>query len=187
MFIVQCSLYHHRQADGKLGAFAQFTLGLDFALMQIDHLLDVGQSETKAFHVVLVAGMYAVELVEYLLQVLLLDAQAVVLNGEVQVLLVVPRLDHQFQRLIWVTVFHRIVQQVVNHVREVHLVNKDSRVNGSDVHQDFSARVLHSERKRVGNVLQQFVQVHVLLLEHGILLVEHRHLEHLLHQEPQSF
>ena len=71
------------QADGELGAFTELALGLDFTLVQIDDLLDISQSETEALDVVLVAGVDTVELVEYLAQVLLLDALTSIANAKV--------------------------------------------------------------------------------------------------------
>ena len=40
--------------------------------------------------------------------------------------------------------------------------------------------------ERLGNVFDHLVEVEFLLLEHHALLVEHRHLQHLLDQEAQA-
>ena len=46
------------------------------------HLVHIGQSQTKAFDVVEAAGGYTVELLEDVLQVVLADADAVVLDAD---------------------------------------------------------------------------------------------------------
>lgn len=50
--------------------------------MKVNHLLHIRQSESESFHVMTVAGMYAVELFENLLLVLLLYALTSVANAE---------------------------------------------------------------------------------------------------------
>ena len=46
--------------------------------------------------------------------------------------------------------------------------------------------MLYTERERLGDILNHLVQVELLLLEYNALLIEHRHLEHLLNQETQT-
>ena len=94
------------------------------------NLLDVGQTQTEAFHVVYVAGMHAVEFVEHFLDVVLLDALAIVLDAEAQVLAFVPGADMYVDRLVGLTIFHSIVQQVRDGIGEMNLVDEDGRVDG---------------------------------------------------------
>ena len=67
-------IFYHGQLDGKLRALAVFALHLDVAIVQVDHLLHVGQTEAESLHVVHIARMNAVELIENLLQILFLHA-----------------------------------------------------------------------------------------------------------------
>ena len=70
----------HFQLDGELGADAQFAVCHDGALVVFDDFIDVGKAESEPFHVVEVARVYAVELLEDALQVFFLDADAIVLD-----------------------------------------------------------------------------------------------------------
>ena len=86
--------------------------------MQIDHLLDIGQSETEALDVVDIARVDAVELLEDLLEVLFLDTLARVANGETEVVLRVPRLQIDVERLVGFGIFDGIVQEVEDDIAE---------------------------------------------------------------------
>ena len=46
--------------------------------------------------------------------------------------------------------------------------------------------MLHAQGERIGDSFHHLVEVKFLLLERGILTVEHRHLQHLFHQEAQT-
>ena len=155
--------------------------------MQVHHVLHIGQAEAESLHVVDVARMHAIELLEHSLQALFLDADARVANREVEVLVVVPRLDVDVERTVGLAVFHGVVEQVVDHVLEVHLIDVHRRVHSLDLRIDFPARVLHAQREVVGDALHHFVQVELLFLERRVLPVEHRHLQHLFHEESQAF
>ena len=69
----------------------------------------------------------------------------------------------------------------------MHLVYVYRGVYGLYLGVYLAAGVLHAQRERVGYVLHHLVEVELLLLEHGLLAVEHRHLEHFLHEETQPF
>ena len=62
---------YHRQLDGKGSTLAQFAVNLDFSTMQFHDFPHIGETEAEALHIMHIARMYAVELVEYLLQILL--------------------------------------------------------------------------------------------------------------------
>ena len=81
------------QRNRKLGTLTVFTLTLDVALMQVYHLLHVSQAKSEALHVMLVTSMHTIELIEYLLHVLFLDALPRIANAQVQLLAIVPRVD----------------------------------------------------------------------------------------------
>ena len=69
--------------------------------------------------------MYAIELVEYLLDIFFLDALTVILDAEAQMLAFVPSANVDVDRLIGLAIFHRVIQQVGDGIGEVHLVNED--------------------------------------------------------------
>ena len=46
--------------------------------------------------------------------------------------------------------------------------------------------MLYTQCERLGDILDHLVEVELLLLEHNALLIEHRHLEHLLNKEAQA-
>ena len=93
--------------------------------MQGDDLLDVGQSESEALHVVHITRMYAIELVEDLPHVLLLDAQTGVAYGESETVFLVPRADIDVECLLGLAILHGIVHQIGNGILEVHLIDVD--------------------------------------------------------------
>ena len=49
-----------------------------------NNILHVSQSKSESLHVVQVSGMNTVKLVENLLQIFLLDTNAIILNGDVK-------------------------------------------------------------------------------------------------------
>jgi hypothetical protein len=55
----------------------------------LEYILHHSRIQTDDFHIVQITCMHAIELLEYLFQILLLDADAVILDG-----------NHQFARLI---------------------------------------------------------------------------------------
>ena len=106
IFVYSCLLFvKHGEGDGKLSTLAQFALTFDFALMQVDDLLDIRQSQTEAFHIVFVARMHAVELLKNFFDILALDALSVVAYGEVQTVVIVPCADEDIDRLFGFAVF----------------------------------------------------------------------------------
>ena len=109
--------------------------------------------------------MYAVELLEDLLQVLLLHTDARVAHGEVEVVVIVPSLQIDVDGLVGLTVFHRVVHQVEDHVLEVYLVDIDTRVYSFHVDIDLAAGVFHAQGKRVGDGLHHLIEVEMLLLK----------------------
>ena len=93
--------------------------------MHVNDLLYIGQSQSETFDVVLVAGVDTVELVEDLLQVLLLDALSGVAYREVQLVVVVPCVDVDIDRLVGLAILHGIVHQIGDGILEVDLVDID--------------------------------------------------------------
>ena len=131
--------------------------------------------------------MHSVELVEDLLHVLLLDAQTSITDAEAETLLLVPGTDIKIERLVWLAILYSVVHQVGDGILEVYLVDEDSRIHSLDLRIDMASSMFHSQRECRGDVLQQLVEVEFLLLERYRLFVEHRHLQHLLHKEAQTF
>ena len=155
--------------------------------MEVDDLFDVGQSETEALDIVLVTGMYTVELIEDLAEVLFLDALTGVANGEVELVGIVPGMDVDVEGFVLLAVLHSIVHQVGDGILEMHLVDIDSGVNGFYLGVYLASRMLHTQGEGLGYLLHHLVEVELLLLEDDALLVEHRHLEDFLHEEAQAF
>ena len=118
-------LFHDRQRDSKLGTLAQIALTLDFTLVEVNHLLDVGQTESEALHVVLVASMHTIELIEDFLDVLLLDALSGITDAEQQSVVFVPRADIDIEWLVGLAIFHGIVHQIGDGILEMHLIDID--------------------------------------------------------------
>ena len=72
-----------------------------------------------------VAGMYTVELIENLFQILTLDTLTGVTNGETQVVVGIPRFQVYVKRFFLFTVFHSIIQQIVDYILEMNLIHID--------------------------------------------------------------
>ena len=136
---------NHRQLDGKGGALAQLAFYLDFAIMQIHYLLNVGKTEAEALHVMHIAGMNAIELVEYLLQVLLLHSHARIVDGQIEMMFIIPCLHRDEQRLIRLAILHGIVHQIEDYILEMPLVDEEGGIYRLDIHINLAARMLHTE------------------------------------------
>ena len=130
--------------------------------------------------------MDTIELVEHFLKVLALDADTCIANGEIERVVIVPRVHVNVERLVLLAIFHSVVEQVVDHVLEMHLVDKDGRVYSFYLRIDMASRVLDAQREGVSNIFNHFVEVKFLFLEGSALTVEHRHLQHLIDQEAQA-
>ena len=130
--------------------------------------------------------MYTIELIEYLLQVLLLDALTRIADREVEFLFIIPGTDIDVERFLLLAILHGIVHEVGNGILEMYLIDEDSRIDGLNLRINLTTRMLYTQGEGLGNLLYHFVQVELLLLEHHTLLVEHRHLEHFLYQEAQT-
>ena len=104
-------------------------LGADAAAEQVNHFVNVGQTQAKALHVVAVACRDAVELLEDLLQVFAFHADAVVLDGDLDVVLIwIDGGYHEFGRHVVAPILDGIVQQVEDDVGEVHAVHVDDGI-----------------------------------------------------------
>ena len=112
--------------------------------MEVDDLLDIGQAETKALHVVDITGVDSIELVEDFLHVLLLDTQTGVTDAEEETFFLVPGTDIEVERLIGFTVFHRVIHQIGDGVLEMHLIDIDGRINGLNLGKDLTTGMLYT-------------------------------------------
>ena len=151
--------------------------------MVLNDFLHIGQPQTKTFHIVAVSGMNPVELIEYLLQILLLDANTIVLNGNIKLVRFVPGLDMQPQFAFRLLVFHRIVQQVENDIGEMHFIHKYPRTMGIQLGSDGTVVLLGLQRKGIHHTGYQIVGIDILHLQSSLLPLEHGHLQHLLYLE----
>ena len=134
----------------------------------------------------LVTSVHAIELIEYLLHVLLLDALPRIANAQVQLLAIVPRVDIDVEWFVLLTILHGIIHQVGDGILEVYLIDKDGRFDSFYLRVNLTTGMFHTKVERLGYILHHLVQVEFLLLEHDALLVEHRHLQHLLYKETQT-
>ena len=172
--------------DDELGADAQFAFCFDDALVVGDDFLDVCETESESLDVVDVAGVYAVELLEYLLQVFAFDADAVVLDADAQLSGFVPGADGEFELSVGAFVLHGIVHQVEDDVGEVHLVDEDDGVFGFQAGDDLSSVLLDFEGEGMDDAGDEFVGVDFDHLEVGALVLVHGQLEYLLDLEAQA-
>ena len=135
-------ILYYWQLDCKLGALAQFALYRDVAMVQHNNLLDVCQTQTKALYIMSVACMYAIELVEHLLKIVLLKSKTRIANREIQMLVVVPCAQVDVHRLVGLAILYGIVEQVVNYVLEMHLVYVYCRVDSLDLRINLTSSML---------------------------------------------
>ena len=153
------SVVYLGQLNGKRGTFAQFTLYLNVAIVQVYYLLYVGQTQSEAFYIMDIAGVDTVEFLENLLQVVLLDTDTGVADREVEVVVVIPCLEVDVQRLVGLAILDGVVHQIEEGVLEMNLIDIYCRVYGLDVGIDFSASMLYPQGKRVGHILHSLVKV----------------------------
>ena len=153
------SVVYLGQFNGKGGTFAQFTLYLNVAIVQVYYLLYVGQTQSEAFYIMDIAGVDTVELLENLLQVVLLDTDTGIADREVEVGVVIPRLEVNVQRLVRLAILDGVVHQVKEGVLEMHLIDIYCRVYSLYIGIDFSAGMLYPQGKRVGHILHYLVKV----------------------------
>ena len=159
---------------------------MDGAAVVGDDLLDVGESEAESLDVVHIACVYTVELFEYLLQVVALDADAVVLQRDAEPVGLVPGRYGEFQLCVLTAVFHGVVHEVEDDVGQVHLVDHHVGTLGAQVGDDLSAVLLDLQREGVDDARDEFVHVDLRHVEVSLLVLVHAELQHLLHLEPQA-
>ena len=119
-------------------------------MVQFDHFLYICQAEAETLYIVLVTSVYPVELVEDALQVVLLNADAIVgdADADVRLVLVVGMyLDGKWFFL--TAILEGIVQQIEDDVGEVHLVDVDNGVLGIELAGDGAAKFSHLELEGV--------------------------------------
>ena len=114
------------ELDGEGRPLSKLTLHLDFSVMQVHNLLDVRQAKAEALHIMHIAGMYSIELFEDFLQVLLLHTHSRIGDGEVEMLVIIPGLHRDVERLIWLAILHSVVHQVEDDILEMHLIHIDA-------------------------------------------------------------
>ena len=154
--------------------------------MIFDDLVDIGQAQSEAFHVVHIAGGDTIEANEDLLQVFFFDADPVVLDEELELAVLVAGAGHEAQGHFLSAILDGVVQQVEEHVGQVHLIGVDGGVQGAEIEVDRAAIFLHLEREGAHHGGQEVVRVDLLELERRLLSFKERHLQDLLHEEAQS-
>ncbi len=134
-----------------------------------------------------VAGRHAVEFIENLTQVLLLYADSVVLDCDLQTGVgdICGR-DFYVEGDILAPVFHGVVKQIEYYIREVHFVDVDDGIFGIKRGVKPTAVALHFELEGVYDIVDGYVGVDFLQTYRSLLAVEHRHLQHFLYLEAQT-
>ena len=122
---------------------------MNLTVVQIYDFLHVCKSETEAFHIVYVASVYPIELIEHFLQVLFLYSHSRITYRQIQMIVIVPRFQIYVDRTILLSVFHSIVKKVVYNILKMHLINIYRRLHSTYIGIYFSTGMLHAQRKRV--------------------------------------
>ena len=151
------------------------------------HFLHVCQTKTEAFHVMAVTGMYTVEAVEYLLEVITLDSDTVISDGDHEFAGFIPGADFKMQWNIGPLILDGIVHEVEDDVSEVHLIDHAERILGLKLGIDGSADILYLELKGVDYSVDELIDIHLLKFHCVALALKHRHLENLLNLETETF
>ena len=155
-------------------------------MVQVHHLFHVGQSQTESLDIVRVSRVYTVEPVKNPFEVFLADTYAIVLDGDTNVLTLIPRSHLQMEIHIFTFVFDRIVHQVEDDIGEVHLISHDKRVDGLKRGLYRATALRHLQLERLYHIGNNLVGIQFHHLQRQIVLIEEAHLEHLLHLETQT-
>ena len=155
--------------------------------MQLNHLLYVSKAESEAFHIMLVACMHPVELIEDAPQIVFLDADTVVGDADAEVrLALIVGVNLNGNRLVLPTILEGIVQQVEDDVREVHLVGIDEWIVCLDLHVKSAAALRHLKGERIYHIPDDLVGIEFLHLKRYVVVLEETHLQDLLYLITQT-
>ena len=141
--------------------------------MILDNVLHIAKSKSESLDIVAVARVYAEEFFKNLLKVLSLDADAVVLNVNANAVVVVVCVDFELRFHVLTMVFDGIVEQVEEHVGDVHFVGVEHCVFGVELRDDFSTHAFDLKAEGGYDVVDDFVDVKVFALEGVALFFEH--------------
>ena len=148
-----------------------------------DDLLDVGQTSAEAFHIMTVTGMYAVEAIEYFLEVITLDSDSVISDRDHKFAGFVPSTDFEVQWNIGPLILDGVVHEVEDYVCEVHIINHAEGILSLELSIDSSTDILDLKFERIDYAIDEFIDIHLLKLHGVALTLEHGHLKHLLYLE----
>ncbi len=151
------------------------------------YFLYICQTKTEAFHVMAVTGMYTVEAIEYLLEVITLDTNSVISDGDHEFAGLIPGADLEMQRNIGPLILDGVVHEVEDDVGEVHLIDHAKRILSLELGIDGAADILDFEFEGVDYAVDEFIDIHLLKFHGVALALKHGHLEHLLYLEAQTF
>ena len=101
--------YQHRQGDGETCAFPIFAFHVDRPFMQVNDFLYICQSQSETFGIMTIASVNAIEFLKHLLQVVFLNANSRISDGEIEMHVVVPCLDENIERLVGMLIFYSVV------------------------------------------------------------------------------
>ena len=177
------------KADDESATLAELAVDADLAVEGGDHLLDISEAEAETFHVVAVAGRHAVEFLEYMFHIFLVDTDTVVGHPDFERRRVgVGCGDLELRVDIFPHIFESVVEEVENHVGKLELIDENVRFAGPEVGDELAPLLFNLELERVGHIGDSGVGIDLLKLEgRGGAVVEDRKLEHLLHLETEAF
>lgn len=120
-------------------SYIELAFGGDAAFVVTDYFFDVGQAQTETFNVMNVAAGGTIKAFKYFFEVLFFDADAIVPDSYNQVILEFSALDFQYQ---WsfATVLQGIVQQIEQHVGQMHFIGNDQGFHFGNILTNLSDR-----------------------------------------------
>ena len=121
-------LPHDRQRNDKLRTFAKFAFSMNGSAQCLNHIVYVCQAQAKALHIVAVASMHAIELVENLFQVIAFNADTIVFDSYYHPARLVVSRYKELQVSIRSLILHRVIHQVEYHIGKVHFIYKHNAI-----------------------------------------------------------
>ena len=182
-----CLLFKQGDTDDEAGALSKVALRVDGALVGFDHAGHVGQSDAHTFHVVAVAGGDAEEALEDAFEIFATDADAIVGDGDEELVSLVFSAHHEPNGSVGTAVFESVVEEVVDEVGEVHRVAPDDGILGFELHRNMAVHAAGFELEGGNYFFDDAVGFNLLKLEGGdVVAIEHGHLQHLFDLHAQA-
>ena len=117
-----------RKANGHLRAYSYITLCCYFAFTLAYNRVDIGESQTKAPHIMPLPGAYPIEAVKDTSKLLPLHADTIILNRNEDIVSIVLRTHPQSERSVGIAVLHSVIQEIKEDIGEMHLISSHPRI-----------------------------------------------------------